>query len=451
MANNNTSSQFSADVENYIAQKTMPLARRQLVAYQFGDPLRLDKHRGTTYTASRYDRVNLPFAPLSEGVPPLGESMPLAQVTVTAQQWGDAIYVTDVADLTIKHPLFQKAIELTGMALAETLERNTLNTLMSGTNVNYVGSVGARSALSNSNILTRSEIERAVAILVTLGAPRYSGDEREDMKIDAGAPTMASRDPKAMPHYVGIIHPLVVQNLREDSSLFNAWSYSDINRLYNYEVGEAGGLRMCQSNQVPSFVGAATVGNGTAGTNGALASGTYYIIVTGAVAQTSVEQTIYQVSAGTVVTGPNGSIAITMPATAGYVYNVYIGTGPTAVANLAQAVGNGVPVSGPLAGQAVQLAPSASVTLTGVGVSRTPPAAPTTGVNVYPTFIIGRNAYGQVVLDDPKFFYLPNADKSDPLNQLRVVGWKVFYGTLIENQNFFCRIEAGSANTAVFT
>jgi hypothetical protein len=53
----NVAASFSADIENYIADKTLPLARKQLVAYQFGDPLRLPKGRGTTYTATRYLRV----------------------------------------------------------------------------------------------------------------------------------------------------------------------------------------------------------------------------------------------------------------------------------------------------------------------------------------------------------------------------------------------------------
>ena len=42
----NIASQFSGDVEAYIADKTLPLARKQLVVYQFGDPLTLPKGRG---------------------------------------------------------------------------------------------------------------------------------------------------------------------------------------------------------------------------------------------------------------------------------------------------------------------------------------------------------------------------------------------------------------------
>jgi N4-gp56 family major capsid protein len=85
----NVASSFSADIVAFIAEKTLPLTRRQLVAYQFGDPLTLPKGRGTTYTATRYLRIPLPFAPLSEGVPPVGESMTIQQVSAVAQQWGD--------------------------------------------------------------------------------------------------------------------------------------------------------------------------------------------------------------------------------------------------------------------------------------------------------------------------------------------------------------------------
>jgi hypothetical protein len=99
---------------------------------------------------------------------------------------------------------------------------------------------------------------------------------------------------------------------------------------------------------------------------------------------------------------------------------------------------------------ATQIAPSATVVIQSVGTLRQPPASPASGITVYPTYVIGRGAYGQVTLDDVKFTYLTEADKSDPLNQLRVVGWKCFYGTLIENATFYMRIESVSAFSATF-
>jgi N4-gp56 family major capsid protein len=431
---------FNSDVESYIADKTLPLTQRQLVAYQFGDQLRLPKGRGLTYTASRYDRVNLPFAPLSEGVPPTGEALNLTQVTATAQQWGDTITITDVADMTIKHPLFQKAIELISMQMAETLERNTFNNLLAGTQINYVNSRGARASLVAGDVLNPHELNRAAASLYTIGAPQFMGQMEESAKIAADKPNKSSAAPKGHSHYVALIHPLPENDLRENQTIVTAWSYSDINRLYNNEIGEWSGIRFCRSNMVPFFVGVAAV-TGTAATTGSLATNNYYVQVTGSVAQNGYEQRIYQASGSVAVTGPNGSINVTVPTLAGFTFNVYVGltSSPT---NLGTSPSG--PTSGSLAGQAVGIPSGSTVTITNIGMARTPPAAPATGVTVFPTFVFGKNAFGQVVLDDPKFTYLKTADKSDPLNQLRIVGWKVMYGTLIQNQNFFMRIESSS-------
>ena len=123
-------------------------------------------------------------------------------------------------------------------------------------------------------------------------------------------------------------------------------------------------------------------------------------------------------------------------------FNVYVGTSANP-ANLGLSASG--PTTGPLAGQATQLAPNQTVTITGIGNAQTPPAAPATGVTVFPTIFIGNHSYGQVLLENPEFHYLTGADKSDPLNQTRVVSWKVFYGSIILNQSFLARVEASSA------
>lgn len=446
----NTSGQFQADIEGYIADKTLPLARRQLVAFQFADKSEgIPKGRGVNYTATRYMRLPLPFAPLSEGVPPIGETMTIQQVTATALQWGDKVTITDVAEMTIKHPLFQKAIELVALQLSETLERNTFNALMAGTQVNYVNSRGSRGALVAGDVLDGQTVIRTSAALETLGAPRWMGDEVTNTKIDAGKPIKASADPRGMPHYVAMIHTLVVGDFRQQSDIKLAWTYSDLNRLYNYEAGEWSQIRFCSTNMIPYFTQVANTGqNATAGTAGALASNaTYYVIITGSDTQNQYESLIYAISSSVNVTGPNGSISVTLPSTVGYTYSAYIGT-TTTPQNLALSASG--PTSGPLAGVATQMAGGVTVVLTAIGPMQVPPAAPGAGLTVYPTFVLGRGAYAQVELDNAKFTYLMDADKSDPLNQLRVVGWKNFYGTLLSNVQFMARIEGVSAYTATF-
>jgi len=442
----NTAAQFAGDLSPYIAAKTLPLARRQLVVYQFGDPATLPKGQGTTYTASRYNRVPLPYAPLSEGVPPTGQQMTLQQVSAQAQQWGDKITITDVAEMTIKHPLFKKAIELLALQIAETTERNTFVNLMAGAQINYVNSRGSRAALVAGDVMNPHEVNRASLMLINLGAPRFMGDEITDMKIEAASGgSKASANPRKNPHYVSVMHPFVSGDFSENATVVTAWSYSDLNRLYNYEIGEWRGIRFCTSNLVPTFTGIAQI-NGAAVAGGALAAATYYIQITGQDTQNQYESQIYQVSAAIVI-GANQAIQFTTPNTPGYTYNAYVGT-TTSPFNLGVCVQG--PTTGPLQGQATQLPPNTVCQITALGVSQVPPAAPATGVTVYPTYVFGRGAYAQVVLDNPKFTYLKEADKSDPLNQLRVVGWKNFYGTLITNAQFMMRIETTSAFNGTF-
>lgn len=439
----NTSGSFSADVEAYIAQATLPLARRQLVVYQFGDPLTLPKGRGVVYQAARWNRVPLPYTSLSEGVPPIGQNMTVTMVSATAVQWGDKITLTDIAEMTIKHPMFQIAKQLCALAVAETLERNTFNALMGGTQINYVNSRSARNVLAAGDVLNLHEFNRAQAALSTNGAPRYMGDEMTDTKLEAEAGgAKASNDPRGMPHYTAVLHTLCAQDVRENATFVLASSYSDINKLYNAEIGELNGIRFTATNMVPTFTGFANTGYSvSAGTSGSLATNSYYVIVTGSDTQNQYESQIYLVSAAQSVTGPNGSLTVTTPSATGYTYNVYIGT-TTTPTNLGLSPSG--PTTGPLVGQATQLPPGTNVTITGIGLAQTPPAPPAAGITVYPCFVFGRGAYGQVMLDEIKYTYLDKADKSDPLNQLRVVGWKVMYGTILLNNTFFMRIESTS-------
>jgi len=447
VVNTSTSTGFQSDVELFIQEEVEPLARRQLVAYQFGKPLHLDTNRGVTYTATRFERLPLPFAQLQEGVAPVGEAVTLAQVTATAQQWGDSVIVTDVANLTIKHPIFQQAIQLVSLQMPETLERNTLNTLVSANQVNFANGRASRATLVVTDVMTPHEANKVFGSLVTYGAPRFNGDERPDMMIEAGSYRDPSKSPAVMQHYVALIHPLASQDMRENSQVNTAWAQNDINRLYNNELGSWGGHRWVETNMMPYWVGVALV-TGTAGILGNLAaSATYNIQVTGSPASTSVEQRIYQVS-GNINVAANGSISVTLPTLPGYTFSIYIGTtaSPTNLATTASG-----PAVGPMAGQATQLPSGATVILTGIGIAQTPPAAPATGVTVFPTIFIANHSYGQVILENPEFFYLTGADKSDRLNQTRVVSWKCFYGSIILNQAFLARVESSSAFTPGYT
>jgi N4-gp56 family major capsid protein len=443
----NTSALYQGAVSRKLERDTLDVAQRFLVVYQFADKKKMERGAGTSWTATRFNRLPLPYAPLSEGVPPIGETLTISQVTGVALQWGDKITFTDVAQTTIQYDLLDQAPNRLGMQVAELKERNCFNILMGGTQVNYVNARGARASLVAGDVLDPATVNRTVANLKLLGAPLWNGQTGETVNRSIERNVRQSEmGPKTAEHYVAVGNTLVFNDFASNATVVQAWSFSDVTRLYINEAGYWRGMHFCESNMIPSWTGVAAV-SGTGGTAGALATDDYYIQVTASDSQTQYEKLIYQVSTGISVTGATGSISLTLPSTANYTYSVYVGT-TTSPQNLGLCASG--PSTGPYAGQATQLAPGASVVITGIGLFQVPPAAPATGITVYPTFVFGRNAFAGLELENITWTRLFEADKADPLNQLRVIGYKFFEGWVILNQQFMARIESTASTSGAF-
>jgi len=462
MATTTYAPSIAADISTYISKDLLPLTIKELVAYNFADKMTLPKGRGTTLTMSRYARTPLPIAPTAEGVPPVATPLTVSQATVSVQQWTGLITITDVVQLTMYHDVFQIAKERIAMMASETMERNTFEAFTGFTQVNYVNSVGARASLTATDIMNTQEIQRAYAMLRNLGAPMFRGPsvssgQGSDHKVDAGkdAHRDAVRAPSSTPHYVAICHPFVAADLRTNPQVQLASAYSDINRLYNGEFGQWNAIRFIESNMVPTWIGQAAPTTGSpyfltgAATGGTLANGNFQLIITQSDTLLQYE-TIVTTQSGNIATGgAAGSIAVTLPAAVGYTYSVYISAaGSTTVANLGLCTAG--PTQGSLQGQATFLSPGQTVTITGIGVSRIPPAAPNTSITVYPTYVFGKEAYACVTLDELKVEYLDKAEKIDPANQLRMVSFKYYNGTFIKNNAFAMRIESASQFNMTF-
>jgi|SRR5215469_866401 len=448
-----TAGSLQGDVLAYLAEEVLPIAQRRLVIHQFGERKRIPRGRGNTWSATRYQRLPLPYGPIAEGVPPPSQQLTIQQVIGTAQQWAGLVVITDVAELTIFHDPFQQAKRMLGYQVGECLERNDFLVLMGATQVNYPNLRGSRANLVAGDVLDPYTIIRTQAALDDIGAPYFDASTEPQIKTDIReGGSRASTNPRANEHYVAVGRGLALADLRQNPTIVNAWSYSDINRLYNNEVGEWSSIRFCRSNMTPSFFGAAntayTVGTPT-GTGSGFAAGTYFVIVTGSDTQNQYESYICAVSAGTAVTAGQ-NIPITTPNVAGYTWNVYVGltTSPQALA-LATGIPGG-PTSGPLAGQAVQLPSNTTVNLTGIGMPQVPPASPAVGVTVHTVFVFGQGAFAVVELENIEYSYLNAAEKIDPVNQLRTAAWKAFIGAMILNSNFVARIECASAFSATF-
>lgn len=399
-------SNFSSDSQTYIAAQTLIRIKRDVVVYGLGKQEKLPNRFSKTFQYTRFEKLNLPKSALSEGVTPsTNSSVSISTVQAVMDQWGDFVNISDVADITVKHPVMEQAMQLMSEQAAETIDRECINLLLSNTSVYYPGAVASRGALTTSSYMDSDTIKKVVAAMRSRGARNAEGKKM-----------------------LGLFDPFVSFDVTSDATFTLAAQYSNIQALYNGEVGQWLGVRWIESNLIPTLTRMSSVSTASA-TGGSLAnSTTYYFKVTAVDNALGYEQlvTVEQTQA---TAGGGTAVALTMPSTAGYTYNVYAGS-----------------ASGALFLYSSFSDPSAVVTVLSIPVSgNAPPATPAASVVVHYSWVLGMEAFAVPELMSLETFVTPRqASDSDPLLQRRKASWKVMFKPVICNQLFLARIESAS-------
>lgn len=424
-----TFSSVSTDAPNvYISREMYRISERYLRFGKYASRYTLPNRFGKTIRINRIARMALPTAPLSEGVPPSAVGLSVQNVDVTLDQWGIVCFLTDVGLITTVHPMLQLAIDRTALAVAETLEREMVTTAVGGTAVIYANGKTTRANLVATDKVTTTTILTATVQLRALGAPEFDGGL-----------------------YAGVIPPQVEGDMiAADATFQSAHNFVNVKALEYGEIGIWSGVRWARGNFLPIFagVGAATSGGsatatvaalsattGGAYTAGVTLSGGVIIVArdinTGAVRKISVANTTFSLG------GSNTALVVAVPTSVNYTYDVYAPS---------TAAGSGAPllaVSGAAAGS--------TVTITTLPTAGSPPAAVASGVEVFTSFILGKDAFGRVELNGmslQSYITPAGASFSNPLAQGRKVGSKIMWKSFILDNTFMVRIESGSAFSA---
>lgn len=446
-----TSSVTSSDQEKFLAAKLLNRSLLRLVAASICEKVAQPKGTGLTAYFVRYKRMNVPVTSLAEGVDPSNSTFSLEQVTVTLDQWGDVLTLTDVSQLTTKHPLVQQAMELLSENAQRVIDREVQLVWLAGTNVQYGdGSVSSRSTITAAMTISNGILHKAYVNLVDAGAPPREGPAGGVLVAQAQGQYLNGRS------YVAVCGPQVIRDLMAVSTSFGSWvsvaSYQNAKALYNAEVGTWLGFRFVETNFIPKFSmygnttaavtpGASdSFGSGTPGVVPAITGGTltaaaspYYLKVTRKDLLRGFEEAISFEHTVTIASGTTGSVGFVMPATAGYVYNVYFGSA-TGDANLKLAFSN--------------VAAGATVVVTSVPSSTVtaPPNVNSTGTPViHPVYIHGAMSCAWVGLQDLKMMVTGDQPTTDnPLMLRKKLAYKYLAKTVILDQTRLLRLEVAS-------
>lgn len=425
-----TFSTLQNDAPNvHIARETYRIAERKLVLGKFATRYSLPQRMGKTLRIVRHKRLALPIATLTEGTPPDAVALAIENVDVTVEQWGIVVLLTDVSLITTVHPALQVAVDRTGTAMAEVLEREMAVMLLGGTKVSYAGGSANRAALDGTKKTATSDILTMTTALRARGAADFEGGL-----------------------YGGVMPPQIEADvLAADQTFKDASNYANVRKLDYAEIGVWMGVRWARGNFLPIFKGVAAPDTNAATAEkakvtavdggGTIASGqNFKFAVVARDINTDYERKISVTSANiaSAATGNNESFTIDLPTSTNYVYDVYM--------TVAGGAGSLFKVKSRVAGNT-----QTTITAAPAGTEAVAPSAPADGKEVFIAWVFGKDAFGRVELNGmslESYITPPGASWSNPLAQGRKVGSKIMWKSFVIDNDYFERLEANSAYSA---
>src|SRR5215469_3135317 len=424
-----TTATLTADlVPLVIKEKMLSLAEKDLVFFEIADKENLPEGQGKTIQFTRYERLTLPSAPAQEGVTPVEQPLSTSVVQAVVDQWVAVVVLTDVAVLTVRHPVLKVAQDRLGHQHDETVDREIQKVLMGSSNVFFPNKQTSRANLTVNDVVSTDVVRTVVATLRVNGAMPFTESK-----------------------FIGVVDPFVEMDLSKDGTFVNAASYSNLKQLLVGEIGDWMGARWKRSNFIPIIAQLATTNLSATSSTAAVTNSTLFAASSTVLFQATQLDPVSGfetlVQAVTSVTNAAAfSVVVTIAAAQPTgTYNLYLSLQGGTVATLQLQVAH---VAGTVQTFTFVAASTALPASTFVVQATGPvaPAAPPASLNVHISYVFGKEAFGVTELGGLQTFLTPPVPSdSDPAVQRRKASWKQIFKAVIKNTNFYQRIESASA------
>lgn len=220
-------------------------ARVEMFYAQFGKKQPLPAGRGRTIEWRKWNTFER-AAKLKEGVIPTGQKFGMSSKTGTIDQYGTYAAITDVLELHAYDDVILGATEEMGASAAETQEVLIRDALLTNTNVLYCDNITLATGAVASTPAACNQME-ATAETMSLLTPRMIAKAATKLKKD--------RVPKINGKYYAVVHPSVLEDLRNHKDWIEAHKYSATSEIFNGEVGELHGVRFIEDTFAPILGG----------------------------------------------------------------------------------------------------------------------------------------------------------------------------------------------------
>jgi len=193
---------------------------------------------GSAGTQSAGSAFYIPLAttPLIEGVTPAGSRLANQDYTVTLNQYGDFVTITDVVIDTHTDPVLQQATDILGEQAAVTVETLRFNVLKAGTNVFYANSVAGRSSVVTA--ITLADQRRVITGLNRQNAKKIT-------QVVASSADFNTKSVEAS--YMAVCHPDLETDIRTMTGFKPVADYGPHTTPFEGEIGSIEQVRYLTS------------------------------------------------------------------------------------------------------------------------------------------------------------------------------------------------------------
>jgi N4-gp56 family major capsid protein len=239
MAVTNTTA-LAADLQTYFSKKLLVQAAYKTVLDQFAYVEKIPSNASKTISFTQYADLAVATTPLTEGTAPTDTALSTTAITAVIDQLGAFVTLTDLAELTVKHPVVQKTTELLSVQAARSYDRTINSVVVAGTSVIYNTGNSARTDIGAGEVLTFTEVRKAVAQLRNNGAQEF----------DDG-------------NFVLVVDPSVETDLMADTTFQNTVYRQSTptqgNENYKGTITKFAGVTVVRSNNIPTIASTTTV------------------------------------------------------------------------------------------------------------------------------------------------------------------------------------------------
>ena len=226
--------------KQFYDKKLLETAKTRLVHAEFGQKRSIPRHGGKRVEFRKYDL----FTPdvgrltLEEGITPAGQVLSQSKVEAEVAQYGAYVEISDLLDMTAYDEVIADSAELLGEQLGTVIEWVTRDAMCATTNVQFANGKEERSEIGPDDVLTVTEIRKAVRTLKKNKARTFNS-----------APDGSVR----RPHFVCICSPDATYDLQNDPLWQDVSKYSNAEQIYSGEIGRLFGVVFVEATEAKIY------------------------------------------------------------------------------------------------------------------------------------------------------------------------------------------------------